>query len=219
MVRDRFERGSQAPLSGPARPATVLRHQDLRAELLAAAEHQIETRGLAHLRARELANQAGCSLGAIYNVFTDLDELILLVNASTLRAIDRELTGIEDGDPLQQLTALANAYLTYAERHRLRWEALFSHRMPTEAVVPQWFQDVQNAAFSRIERPLALLRPDLPQAACSLLGRSIFAAIHGMVALGLDRRAVPMDLPVLRSQIALMVGAIARGLPSGDDRA
>jgi tetrahydromethanopterin S-methyltransferase subunit C len=64
-----------------------------------------------------------------------------------------------------------------------------------------------------------LLRPDLPQAARSLLGRSIFAAIHGMVALGLDRRAVPMDLPVLRSQIALMVGAIARGLPSVEDPA
>jgi AcrR family transcriptional regulator len=219
MVRDRFERGSQAPLSGAVRPATALRHQDLRADLLAAAEHQIETRGLPHLRARELANQAGCSLGAIYNVFTDLDELIVAVNANTLRAIDRELTEIKNGDPLQQLTALANAYLTYAERHRLRWEALFIHRMPAEAVVPQWFQDVQNAAFSRIEGPLALLRPDLPQAARSLLGRSIFAAVHGMVALGLDRRVVPMDLPVLRSQIALMVGAIARGLPSVEDPA
>ncbi len=169
---------------------------------------------MAHLRARELANQAGCSLGAIYNVFADLDELILEVNANTLRAIDREMIGIEDGNPLQQLTALANAYLTYADRHRLRWEALFSHRMPAETVVPQWFRDVQNATFSRIEGPLALLRPDLPQAARSLLGRSIFAAVHGMVALGLDRRVVPMDLPVLRSQIALVVGAIASGLPS-----
>jgi AcrR family transcriptional regulator len=214
MVQEKFERRSHSPLAGPARPATALRHQDLRAELLAAAERQIETRGLAHLRARDLANQAGCSLGAIYNVFTDLDELILAVNANTLRALDREMTGIEDGDPFQQLTALANAYLTYADRNRLRWEALFSHRMPAETVVPQWFQDVQNAAFSRIEGPLALLRPDLPEAARGLLGRSIFAAVHGMVALGLDRRVAPMDLPVLRSQIALVVGAIVRGLPS-----
>jgi AcrR family transcriptional regulator len=196
------------------RPATALRHQDLRAELLAAAEHQIETRGLAHLRARDLANQAGCSLGAIYNVFTDLDELILAVNANTLKAIDLEMTAIEGGGPLQQLIGLANAYVSYAVRKRLRWEALFNHRLPAETVVPQWFQDIQIATWSRIEEPLALLRPDLPYAARHLLGRSIFAAVHGMVALGLDRRVTPMDLPVLRSQIAMVVGAIVRGLPS-----
>ena len=214
MVQEKFERRSQSLQTGPARQATALRHQDLRAELLAAAERLIETRGLAHLRARDLANQAGCSLGAIYNVFTDLDELILAVNANTLKAIDREMTAIDSGDPLQQLIALANAYLTYAVRNRLRWEALFSHRMPAEAVGPQWFQGIQNAAFSRIEGPLARLRPDLPDAARYLLGRSIFAAVHGMVVLGLDRRVAPMDLPVLRSQIALVVSAIVRGLPS-----
>ncbi len=193
-----------------------MRHQDLRTELLAAAERQIEARGLAQLRARDLANEAGCSLGAIYNVFTDLDELILAVNANTLAAIDREMTETERGDPLQHLTAVAHAYLAYAVHNRLRWEALFSHRMPAEAVVPQWFRDIQNSAFSRIERPLALLRPDLPDAARSLLGRSIFAAVHGMVALGTDRRLAPMDLPVLRAQIALVVGAVVRGLPSVD---
>jgi AcrR family transcriptional regulator len=214
MVAGRVERRSQDSPNGPARHATALRHQDLRAELLVAAERQIETRGLAHLRARDLANQAGCSLGAIYNVFEDLDELILAVNANTLKAIDREMTGIEDGDPLQRLTILADAYLMYAVRNRLRWEALFNHRMPAETIVPQWFQDIQNAAFSRIEAPLALLRPNLPDAARYILGRSIFAAVHGMVALGLDRRLAPMDLSVLRSQIALVVCAIVRGLPS-----
>jgi AcrR family transcriptional regulator len=214
MVQARAERRSGNSLANPARPATALRHQDLRAELLTAAERQIETRGLANLRARDLANEAGCSLGAIYNVFTDLDELILTVNANTLEAIDREMTAIEGGDPLQQLIALAHAYLNYAVRNRLRWEALFSHRIPAEATVPPWFQDIQNAAFSRIEVPLGLLRPDLPDAACHLLGRSIFASVHGIVALGMDRRLAPMDLPVLRSQIALVVGAIVRGLPS-----
>ena len=66
-------------------------------------------------------------MGAIYNVFTDLDELILAVNANTLKAIDREMTEVEDGDPLQHLTALANAYLTYAVRNRdsfLQWHPL-----------------------------------------------------------------------------------------------
>jgi AcrR family transcriptional regulator len=209
------ERRSHAAPATPARPATAIRYRDLRAELLAAAERLIETRGLAHLRARDLANLAGCSLGAIYNVFSDLDELILAVSANTLTAIDRDMAEIEGEDPLQRLTAMADAYLTYAARNRLRWEALFSHRMPADAVVPQWFRDIQNVAFSHIAGPLAQLRPDLPEEVRELLGRSIFASVHGMVALGLDKRVAPMDLPVLRSQIALVVSAIVHGLSTG----
>lgn len=182
--------------------------------MLVTAERLIETRGLANLHARDLANRAGCSVGAIYNVFLDLDELILGVNANTLRAIDNDMTAINHADPLQQLTALADAYLSYAVRNRLRWEALFTHRLPAETSVPQWFQDIQKAAFSHIEAPLARLRPDLNDTARGLLGRSMFAAIHGMVALGLDKRVAPMDLAVLRSQLSLVISAIVHGLPS-----
>jgi AcrR family transcriptional regulator len=214
MVQAENERRSNNFSDRSPRQATARRHQDLRAGLLAAAERIIETQGLPRLRARDLADQAGCSLGAIYNVFNDLDALVLEVNANTLRAIDREMTVIEGGDSVRQLVALADAYLTYAVCNRLRWDALFSHRMAAGTVAPEWFLATQAAAFSHIEAPLAGLCPDLPDMARGLLGRSIFAAVHGMVALGLDQRVAPMELSVLRSQIAIVVRAIAHGLPS-----
>ncbi len=89
--------------------------------------------------------------------------------------IDRAMSGLENGDPTRQLIALADAYLTFAARHRLRWEALFLHRMPSEAALPTWFLTIQDAAFSHIEAPLSRLRPDLPDPARALLGRNIFA--------------------------------------------
>jgi AcrR family transcriptional regulator len=210
MVQEKNERRSNL---FPERNVTALRHQGLRQALIAAAERLIEDHGLAALRARELANAAGCSLGAIYNVFADLDELILEVNANTLRAMDAAMAEIAPGSPAAQFLALAEAYLNYAAQHRRRWDALFSHRLPEGRVAPDWFLAVQGAAFSHIEAPLACLRPDLPAVALSLLGRGIFAAVHGMVALGLDQRVAPTEPPVLRAQIALVVAAIARGLP------
>ena len=164
------------------------------------------------MRARDLATATGCSVGAIYNIFADLDELVLEVNAGTLRAISRTMQAIGGASPAAQLAAMADAYLDYAAAHRRRWDALFNHRMPLEALAPGWFQEVQDAAFSHIENPLAMLRPDLDATARRLLGRSIFAAVQGMVALGLDNRLAPMDLELLRAQIGLVVGAIIAGL-------
>ncbi len=178
------------------------------------AEGVIERQGLGELRARDLAKTAGCSLGAIYNVFTDMDGLILEVNANTLRAIDQSMGAIYEADPVQKFLCLADAYVSYAAGNRLRWDALFSHRLPAEATAPGWFLELQSAAFSHIEGPLAVLCPGLGQAARGLLGRSIFAAVHGMVALGLDRRIAPTDMHTLRGQIALVVRALAQGLPA-----
>ncbi len=214
MVQEKNERRSNIAVEHAARPATALRHQGLRQELIAAAEAAIEAQGLGELRARDLAKTAGCSLGAIYNVFSDMDQLILEVNANTLRAIDRTMGAIYEPDPAQKFCLLADAYVLYAAGHRRRWDALFSHRLPAEAPAPGWFLELQSAAFSHIEGPLALLCPELAPGPRSLLGRSIFAAVHGMVALGLDRRIAQTDLPGLRVQIALVVQALARGLPA-----
>jgi len=198
-----------------SRPATARRHSTLREELVARAGRIIETHGLAALRARELAADAGCSVGAIYNVFTDLDGLILEVSAATLREIDGAMEAVPREPPLRQLLGLAQAYLDYAVSHRRRWDALFSHRMPAGAAERPWFDDLRDAAFSHIEAPLGELCPRLDAPARRELSRSIFAAVHGMVALGLDQRVAALDLPVLRAQIDLVVRAIVHGLEAG----
>src|SRR5918911_2138437 len=66
----------------------IERRRRLRDTLMAAAEGMIRRQGLSGLRARELAKAAGCAVGAIYNVFPDLDGLVLAVNAGTLDRID-----------------------------------------------------------------------------------------------------------------------------------
>ena len=55
---------------------TQARREDLRLKLLDLAEATIKQHGLSSLRARDLATAAECSVGAIYNVFNDLDGLV-----------------------------------------------------------------------------------------------------------------------------------------------
>ncbi len=192
------------------------RRARLRDDLVAAAEARIVEGGLAALKARDLAREVGCALGAIYNVFPDLDALILAANGRTLSEfeahLDATLPSAGEGDPVDELVGLACAYLDFALAHRRRWQALFQHRLPEGSAIPDWYMAQQAELFARVEKPVARLRPDLDGEACALLGRSVFSATHGVVALGLDEKLASLPPNTLRAQLEILVRAIGRGL-------
>ena len=200
-------------MPGSPRAATAARHEALADRLTGAAETAIEAGGLPNLRARALADAAGCSVGAIYGVFPDLDALVLAVNARTLEQIEAALAGAEtSGDPVEKLRALAAAYLGYAARHRNRWRALFEHRMAGGAAIPAWYATRREQAFSHIATPLAALLPGMTGQDLAVLARTVFSAVHGMVDLGLDEKLGETPPALLQHQLRLIVNAIAGGL-------
>src|SRR5262249_60269216 len=113
-----------------------------------AAERTIEREGLRGLRARSLAKEVGCAVGAIYNAVEDLDELVLLVNARTLRALEAELAaadrGAEHAGPdaaIARLHRIALAYLDIAAAHTPGWRALVENVTSHGQSVPCWDSD------------------------------------------------------------------------------
>ena len=66
---------------------TEERREALKEKLTDAAEEIITTKGVAEIKARDLAKMAGCSVGAIYNVYADLNDLIMAVNGRTFRRL------------------------------------------------------------------------------------------------------------------------------------
>jgi AcrR family transcriptional regulator len=196
------------------------RRARLREDLIEAAERRIAASGLDGLKARDLARDVGCALGAIYNVFPDLDALILAVNGRTLAQFEAHLDArAPDGEPgeegeaaVAELVLLAQAYLDFALENRRRWQALFQHRLAEGAELPDWYRAQQAKLFSRVEEPVRRLVPGLDAQACALLGRSVFSATHGVVALGLDEKLATLPPQVLRDQLDTVVRAIGLGL-------
>ena len=196
----------------------VVRRRKLREALIAAAERTIESEGLRGMKARELATKVGCSVGAIYNVFADLDDLIFAVNALTLEQLEKTLTvaGGDNADPqggaIKTLVHLGLAYMDYAAANTRRWRVLFDHRLPESKEVPTWYMANLARLFVYIEEPLRKLAPGLSPIRRALLARSLFSAVHGIVLIGLEEKLQHLPLPVLREQVTVMVEAMARGL-------
>ena len=203
---------------------TSERRQQLGEALIGAAERAIEARGLGGLKARDLAQEVGCAVGAIYNVFPDLDALVLHANLRTLARFEALIAASPPASAkghaahldaaVADLVRLAQVYLGFASEHRLRWRALFEHRMAGGRSPPDWYMKEQVRLFSYIEEPLRVLQPNLPEDERALLARSLFSAVHGVVSLGLDEKLMILPTGILRGQVERVVAALGRGLAS-----
>ena len=210
-VQEKNEHGSE---DGRTETAAGRRQRHLREALLSAAERAIAEAGLPGLKAREVAREAGCALGAVYTAFADLDALVLAVNARTLDALDAHLRAAShpEAEPVARMVGLAEAYLGYAARHRPRWAALFEHRMAAGREAPGWYAEKRAELFRHVEGPVAALRPAGARAETASLARTLFSAAHGVVALWRDERLAPTPAETLRRQLRLVAEAMARGL-------
>lgn len=194
------------------------RRTEQRAALVAAAEAAIADGGLGALKARDLAAKVGCAVGAIYTLVADLDELVLLVGSRTLARLDAALAaaggdGGTDGDAaVRRLEAVALAYARFAHAETALWRALFEFRMAPGKALPDWSVADQIGLFVHVDAPLAALLPELDPARRGLLARSLFSAVHGILALGLEGKLVAVPQAHLEAQIALVVRAACRGL-------
>jgi AcrR family transcriptional regulator len=201
--------------------STEERRAGLRRALLEVAERRIAAEGLGSLKARGLAAEANCAIGQIYNVWPDLDGLIIAVNARTLDDLDAKLTAAapEGAEARAVLLAQADAYLEFASHNAQRWRAVFEHRVAGGRALPTWYREQQARLFSHVDRPLRALVPGVSPAERAALGRAVFSAVHGVVWLGLEELLGPQSYEDLRRQLRTVMGAIVDGLNRSADGA
>ena len=176
-------------------------------------------KGLAGLKTRDLAREIGVANGAVYNLVEDVDELILKVGSRTLARLDAALSAAEQDEPAgpaKRLVCVAIAYCDFAADNLELWRALFEHRMEPGKSVPEWAIRDQMELFRHIYAPLAELFPTHAPNELSIRARSLFSAVHGMVALGLEQKLIAVPVGALRQEIATIVSAMVNGLVAQD---
>jgi len=187
--------------------------EELRDALLAAATRTIAERGHQALRARELAAEVGCSVGSIYNVFPDIDALILAVKAQTLDRLEaevqRRLGAFSPGSAAEardRFLALAKVYIDFAHDNWRLWSSAFEHSSPNSSALDDYMHRL-DAILANIEGPLAALLPELAERPRRLLASGLFGSVHGIVTLGLDQKLGTISLDELGWQVETVFAA------------
>jgi AcrR family transcriptional regulator len=158
--------------------------QQLRELILDAAQDIIEAQGIAGLSAREIARRIGYSPGTIYNMFENLDDVVLHIEARVLDALDQRLAGVlDDGDAGTRVTRLALTYLAFTHEKPKLWNLLFEHHLPAGAALPSWYQQKLETLMSRVETALVPKFGPGQDSERERAARVLWAGVHGITSL------------------------------------
>jgi AcrR family transcriptional regulator len=195
-----------------------LKLTNLQVKLVDAAAECVREHGIHAVRARDIASQAGYSVGMIYHAFGDLYDLLFTLNQQTCHRLDKALRKVEVEDPRLCLERMAIAYLRFAHANKQLWRAMFELRVGPEKIAPEAYRLNVMATFARIPGALTHLFPKLPAAKIDTLSRLMFSSVHGIVAMGLDETFVAVPLAALEAQLCEFVKVFIAGLESNARR-
>ncbi len=203
----------------------TLNKEEVRERALEIAARLMAAEGSEGLKARAVAKEAGVSVGTLYNIFGDLDDLQRLVNMRLLGELGRHseaamrdmrargVTGVRE-----RLVGLARAYFDFVRAHATQWQALlaFNNRIPL-ADQPDWYAARFDLLFEIIEEVLRDTPLDANRTQRDVAARAIWASVHGIVTTGYARRGRMTNegAEEIWRQIDLLLSVFVRGLEDG----
>lgn len=139
---------------------TEKRRQQIFDDALAAAKEIAQIDGLTGLTVRRIAKEIGCSVGTIYNVFENLDTLILHLNGTTFDALYEELIKVEtSGEPQAVVGNLTETYFGFVRDNANLWNVIFEHVWPQDYPLPDWYLEKIEGVLRFLANILAPLFP------------------------------------------------------------
>jgi len=160
---------------------------ELREMTLTAAEQIVAEQGYEGLSARKVAAAIGYTVGTLYLVFENLDDLILHINARTLDRLHARMTELQAnaGDASDYLLQLGETYIAFADEDPHRWAMVFEHRFSENRSVPEWYQEKIARMFAMVEEGLEPLAKDHTRQEITQAARALWGGVHGICILAL----------------------------------
>jgi len=161
--------------------------------MLDAARHVAATDGPEAITARRIAGDIGYSPGTIYQLFDNLDALIVALKSVILAEILERLDAVNlSGKVRADVLALVDGYLTYERDEPALWRTLFDFSLPGGSEIPESFSHQIAGGLTRVEHALAPFGLSATEQATA--ARTLWAGLHGIISLarssGLARSGV-----------------------------
>ncbi len=157
---------------------------ELYAMALKAARDIAEEEGLRGLTTRRIAQEIGYTVGTLYNVFENLDDLILHLNGTTLDDLYEVCSKVRlDEESEAAVLALAESYVRFIREHPKRWSILFEHHLPDGRELPEWHHEKVRRLLGLLEQALAPLFAPGQEAERHHSARVLWASLYGIGAL------------------------------------
>lgn len=189
---------------------------EVRAEALAAAGELLAEQGLNGMKARAIAERAGVSVGSIYKLFGDMDDLVRELNVLTYRDFAAHhraalaSSGLDESDVHGRLMVLARAYVDFVTRENTRWRAVLSFNRRQSGPAPAHYAQYEDELLSLVLDVLAHAPGLGDPAHREVAARALWASVHGIIQIVLPNISYDSPVDAAMQQIEMIVGAFIR---------
>lgn len=180
---------------------------------LDAAEAIVAVEGYKGLSARKVAAAIDYTVGTLYLVFENLNDLVLQLNGRTLDVLFERLAAASNpaDSPRDKLLALAGAYIAYAEAETPRWNMLFEYVAENGDTLPDWYQEKLGKVFGLAEAALMPLGDQRSALEIQQAARVLWASVHGICMLKIRQRMELAGGQSTEAMAFMLIGNFLRG--------
>lgn len=171
--------------------------------ILGAAKDLLIEEGFQRISTRKIANRIGYSVGTLYNVFQNLDDIYMHLNGRTLDELIKILDNAIADKTVSQIKSMSYAYIKFSMDNFNAWSLLFEYRFPDNMVAPKWYNEKIEHLYSIVGKALAhALQINDPQKLKGYI-TVIWAGIHGICVLSTKGKLSRAGVQESQSQLLI----------------
>lgn len=189
--------------------------EELRELIINETTALVEQGGFASLSAREIARRIDYSPGTLYNVFQNLDDLVITIEGRLLDRLVATLdaaVGEVKAKGRKPLLGLLQAYLSFAQENQQLWRLLGEHRLTSNMQVPSWYQDKIKTIQARIGGLLSGLTAEgLTEDRIRSAAHGLWVVVHGIAGLSTGTKLNVLTAEAAREMLEDLVNTYLDG--------
>lgn len=187
--------------------------EELRQLILGASRGIIERDGLAGLSAREVARLIGYSAGTLYNIFDNLDDILMTLQAQLLSEVSDAIKSVPKvSDRNTYILNVAKTYVDFALANPRLWNLLFAHTVAPNIAAQSVLQEHMMNIVKIVAEPMQHLAPQLSIEDIEKNTAILIASIHGITAIAVTSKARKLTTESAQDYACNLTKIFIRGL-------
>jgi AcrR family transcriptional regulator len=155
--------------------------------ILTSSREIVERDGMNGLSARAIAKKIGYSPGTLYNVFKNLDDLLLTIQVALVEEALDALRSVPPGPSAQgHVRALASCYIDFAITNKRLWNLLLQHSTPSNKARNDILTGTLTEMSRLIRTAIAPLMAQCPETEIDETAKAIWYGLHGISAIAVN---------------------------------
>ena len=182
---------------------------EIRQMVLEAAEEIVQEDGYSALKVRKIAADIGYTVGSIYMVFTNMNDLNMHIKARTWQKLHQHLHAhLKKDAPVQ---SIARAYLDFAIVNQGLWRMLFEHQLALGELVPSWYMQETQQVFALLFKVLRELDKQHSDAEVQLAAQALMKSVQGIAMQLLMQNQTQQAINSAKVEVELLATCFMRG--------